>query len=302
MKNQLSLFIMVIRHLSHNAIDKKKWDEIISQATNGLIYAKSWYLDVVSPKWEALISDDYAYVMPIPIKRKYKMPYIVQPILTQQLGIFSSEALSKEIIRSFIQKLPSYSYELNLNATNFFPGAIQLPNYVLNLNYPYEVLAKAYTKNTTRNIDKAIKSKLNLIDQFDIEDFIAFYESVSKKYKPTDCACMRELLNKGLQDQVFKLKAITDTDGEVIAALCFTEFNNRITYLIPVSNEKGKKESAMFFLVDTIIRQEAKKNMVLDFEGSAIDGIARFYKGFGAKNQPYYIIKKLRPSFLVGKI
>jgi len=293
---------MVIRHLSHNTIDKKKWDEFISQTTNGLIYAKSWYLDVVSPKWEALISDDYKYVMPVPVKRKYKVPYIVQPLLTQQLGIFSSEPLTKEIIRKFIQKLPSYSYELNLNAANFYPGAIQLPNYVLNLNYPYEVLAKAYSKNTNRNIEKAIKSKLNIIDNFDTASFITFYGSVSKKYKPADCACMRELITKGLQEQVFTLKAVTDAEGEVIAALCYSTYNNRITYLIPVSNEKGKKECGMFYLVDKIIREESGKNKILDFEGSAIEGIARFYKGFGAKNQPYYIIKNLRPSFLIGRL
>ena len=293
---------MVIRHLSHKAIDKKQWDEFISQANNGLVYALSWYLDVVSPAWEALVTDDFKYVMPVPIKRKYKVPYIVQPVLTQQLGVFSNSPLTKDIIRQFIHKLPSYSYELNLNASNYFPDAIQSPNYLLNLNYPYETLVKAYSKNTIRNIDKAVKNKLNIIDEFDIESFISFYESVTKKYKPTDCECMRELLTKGVNEHVFRLKAVINAEHEIIAALCYTEYNNRITYLIPVSNEKGKNESAMFYLVDSIIRQNSAKDKTLDFEGSAIDGIARFYKGFGAKNQPYYIIKNLRPSFLVGRI
>ena len=30
--------------------------------------------------------------------------------------------------------------------------------------------------------------------------------------------------------------------------------------------------------------------------------VARLYSGFGAKNKPYYILKRFRPSFLVGKI
>ena len=77
---------MFIRHLSHKSIDKEKWDQVISAANNGLIYAKSWYLDIVSPNWEALVSDDYNFVFPIPIKRKYKLPYIVQPPLAQQIG------------------------------------------------------------------------------------------------------------------------------------------------------------------------------------------------------------------------
>ena len=57
----------------------------------------------------------------------------------------------------------------------------------------------------------------------------------------------------------------------------------------------------MFLLIDHIIRQEAGKNTILDFEGSKIEGVARFYKGFGAKNHPYFILKRMRPSFLIGK-
>jgi len=84
--------------------------------------------------------------------------------------------------------------------------------------------------------------------------------------------------------------------------LCYTLFKDRFTYLIPVSNEQGKKDSAMFYLVDHLIRQTAGQDKILDFEGSSIHGVARFYRGFGAENQPYHIIKKLRPSFLVGRV
>lgn len=293
---------MTIRHLSHNNINKKVWDEFISLADNGLIYAQSWYLDVVSPQWEALISDDFKFVMPVPIKRKYKIPYIVQPLLTQQLGIFSIEPVTPDIIRKFIQKLPSYSYQLNLNASNFLPDADVYPNYILSLDKPYEKIAEIYSKNTARNVEKAAKSNLSITKNISIDDFIVFYKSVSKKFKTTDCGCMRELIKNGIERQQLHIKGVVDKDNILIAALCYTEYNNRITYLIPVSNETGKKLSAMFYLIDSIIRQNTSKNKLLDFEGSAIEGIARFYKGFGAIYQPYYIIKNLRPSFLIGKI
>jgi hypothetical protein len=38
--------------------------------------------------WEALVADDYEYVMPLRYKTKYAIPYLVQPILTQQLAFF----------------------------------------------------------------------------------------------------------------------------------------------------------------------------------------------------------------------
>lgn len=293
---------MVIRHLLHEEIDKKEWDEYISEANNGFVYALSWYLDVVSPNWEALISDDFKFIMPVPIKKKFKVPYIVQPLFTQQLGIFSKEPINIEIIKDFIKKLPSYSYQTNLNAYNYYPDATEYPNYILSLDKPYIELANIYSKNTVRNIKKAINNNLSITENVDIENFMLFYESVSKKLKPTDCVCMKELIKSGIEKNIFYLKGVIDKENKLIAALCQIEFNNRITYLILVSNDAGKKSSAMFYLIDSIIRQNSATNKILDFEGSAIEGIARFYKGFGAINQPYYIIKNLRPSFLVGKI
>lgn len=293
---------MLIRHLAHKSIDKEKWDQVISAATNGLIYAKSWYLDIVSPNWEALVSENYTYVFPIPIKRKYKLPYIVQPHLAQQLGIFSNQSITVDIIRLFIQKLPSYSYELNLNEHNLLPGLNGEPNYILNLSKSYKELANSYSKNTIRNIDKAQKLKLKIIDEISLDSFISFYQETSKTYKAIDAECLEKLILAGKQHTEIKLCGVFNASDEMIAALCYTEFKQRITYLVPVSNEMGKKEFAMFYLVDEIIRKEAAKDKLLDFEGSKIEGVARFYKGFGAKNHPYYILKKLRPAFLIGRI
>lgn len=293
---------MLIRHLKHNSIDKEKWDKHISSAKNGLIYAKSWYLDIVSPKWEALVSDDYSYIFPIPIKRKYKLPYIVQPPLSQQLGIFSNQVVSDDIIRLFIQKLPSYSYELNLNEHNRLTGVIGTPNYVLDLSKNYNEISTCYSKNTIRNIEKAKKLHLEIIENISLISFIDFYQHTKKTYKAIDCECLEKLISAGLQHTEFRLSGVLDASKEMIAALCYTEFNQRITYLVPVSNENGKQSFAMFYLVDKIIQREAGNNKLLDFEGSKIEGIARFYKGFGAKNHPYYTLKKFRPQFLIGKI
>jgi hypothetical protein len=94
---------------------------------------------------------------------------------------------------------------------------------------------------------------------------------------------------------------VFSSKNRLIATLCALDSNNKITYLLPISSSEGKSSSAMFYLIDFIIRREANSSTELDFEGSSIEGIARFYKGFGAVNQPYYILKQFRPSFLTGK-
>ena len=45
-----------IRFLAHNQIDKKQWDRCVEESANGLIYAYSFYLDQMSPGWNAIVS------------------------------------------------------------------------------------------------------------------------------------------------------------------------------------------------------------------------------------------------------
>ena len=293
---------MQIKHLRNSAIDYSLWDACILQSSNHLAYAYSWYLDIVSPGWEALVSEDYDFVMPLPTKSKYKIPYLVQPILTQQLGIFSKQEINEEIVNEFIKEIPYYSYELNLNERNYFPKALIYPNFLLNLNKSYQELASVYSKNNQRNIEKA--SKLNLRVEFDIDssEFLNFYFEVEKQFISVKKNILEKLIDKGVSEKVIKICGVYSSTNELIAAVCLLISSNRITYLLPVSNAEGKTSSAMFLFIDQFIRKNSGNDLIFDFEGSRIEGIARFYRGFGARNHPYYILKRFRPSFLINKL
>ena len=60
----------MIKYLKYEHIDKEKWDECIEQSFNGVIYAYSWFLDVVCEEWEALVEGDYERVFPINFRKK----------------------------------------------------------------------------------------------------------------------------------------------------------------------------------------------------------------------------------------
>ena len=47
----------------------------------------------------------------------------------------------------------------------------------------------------------------------------------------------------------------------------------------------------MFKIIDHQLNNISGKDLILDFEGSEIEGIARFYRGFGTKTMTYYNIK-----------
>lgn len=292
---------MQIEYMEHSSIDKKKWDEAILSADNGLLYACSWYLDCIAPKWDALIADNYTYLFPITIKYKYKIPYLVQPFLAQQLGLFSQETISETILNKFINKLPSYSYEINLNYANPTDEGIPMTNLVLELQKPYDQLKPAFTKNTLRNIAKA-RSREYRFSELNFDEFILNYQAIEHKDKKVNQTLITRVIKAGVDRGKIHCCGLKSPDGNYDALLAYGYFNKRISYLFPASTERGKQHSAMFMLVDELVQTYAMQADCLDFEGSMIEGIARFYRGFGATGQPYRILKQLRPSFLIGKI
>ncbi len=293
---------MQIQHLQHKHIDFRKWDDTILSSANHLGYAYSWYLDIVSPGWEALVTDDYEFIMPLPVKRKYKIPYLVQTVLTQRLGIFFFFVLSDEVMQLFIKNIPYYSYELNMNERNFNAEVTKLPNYVLKLNDPYENIQQKYSKNTVRNIEKAQKNNVRIVDKIEIEEFISLFSQVNPNAIAVIKSTYRAILTTGTKNKMITISGAYNTKDELIAGICHFFTGKRIVCLLPVSNAEAKKTSAMFLLIDSLIRTFAETDRIVDFEGSQIEGIARFYRGFGAADQPYYLLKKFRPNFLVGKI
>ena len=50
----------------------------------------------------------------------------------------------------------------------------------------------------------------------------------------------------------------------------------------------------MHKIVDTFIMENSGKDNILDFEGSMIPGIARFYESFGSEKKIYKRVRKNR--------
>ena len=290
---------MKIKSLKNNQIDYKKWDECIAKSKNRLVYPYSWYLDVVSPGWEALILGDYEYIMPLTVKNKLGINYLVQPILTQQLGVYSPQNIDAKIMKKFRRNIFFLSYEINLNYGNYEPGLLISPNYVLKLDSSYDEIFGNYSDNTKRNLQSAYKCSLQIKEIEDSIDFIDFIFSVNKNYRLAHKIMATELIEVALLNNKIVLYGVYNIQNQLITALGLLKDDRRLTYLMPASNEQGKAMRAMFFLIDQIIRKYTGTGMTLDFEGSQIPGIARFYRGFGASNEPYYLMRRFRPKFLM---
>ena len=283
---------MEIKYIKHSEINRQKWDDCIQNACNSLVYAESWFLDIVSPHWEALVLDDYEYVMPLPVKKKYGISFLVQPPLTQQLGIFSASKIDENIVGHFIEKIPYRSYHLDFNEQNLYSKGIKQHNFILNLNKDYRTIRSAYSENTKRNVKKAYNFNVEIKTDISISDFLKFYYMTEKKYPVAPNAKANKLIIESSEKNAITIFGAYNINNQLISALCLLHSSKRLIYWLPVSNKEGKNTSSMFKIVDEIILKYANSNVVLDFEGSNIAGIARFYQGFGGELRHYYQIKR----------
>jgi hypothetical protein len=291
----------MIRFLQNNEIDRTAWDQCVSESRQGLIYGMSWYLDLVSPGWCGLEDDDYSAVMPLPVKKKYGIPYIIQPLYAQQLGVFSEKEVPPEKIVEFINAIPSqYKYiALNLNFANEIRSRFSSPgknsNFELALNQLYENIEAEYSTNTRRNIQKA--AGLNISFNGSPEELVRLKaENTAKNRKRISPQKIMEYVS-GVMEHGSGFVCTASADDKTCAAVLFLHHKKRIYYLIPVSDFLGKEKKAMFAIIDLVIQKFAGSSMILDFEGSNIPGLARFFEGFGAINHPYPVLKINRLPF-----
>jgi hypothetical protein len=268
-------------------------------ALNTLIYGYSWYLDEAAPGWDALVLDDYEAVFPLIHNRKFFIRYLYQPLFTQQLGLFYRNLLGAEQLSEFIKAIPEKFrfIDINLNEANM-PGDenVNIPltrkkNYVLDLEKPYPKITKGFSEQTRRNIAKSHKTGLS-ISAITADAVIDLY--VRNKGPETirvttqDYRKLSRIAAAINRSQLLHSVAVVNDTGTVLASALFAIQQERIIYLIGASTQEGRARRAMYFLFDHLVREYAEKPFLLDFEGSEIPGVARFFKGLGGKKQPYY--------------
>ena len=287
---------------NRNAIDTVKWDKCIANSFNGIIYGFSWYLDIVCDKWEALIEDDYIRVMPLTAGYKYYTYYLYQPFFTQQLGVFSVPKLDSAIINNFLDHIPSKykMIEINLNTFLKFENSkfVYKKNvtYQLDLIKQYDNISALYSAYTKRNLNHARSNQLVFSQGLNSDEFVELYKkSLYKKntgLKDQNYEVLKKLVAFSFQHNIGKIHCVWDEKKQLHAAVFFIRSHNKSITLAAVTSLEGRKSRAMFYLLDEYIKANSESNLILDFEGSNIEGVAQFYAGFGAQACEYYTIKQ----------
>ena len=281
------------------------------------IYACTWYLDCVSPDWNALVwpsAQNYRVVMPLPVKKKWGLSVVQQPLSCQYLGLFSREEIAEETMGVFLESLSRhFSY---ISVYDFHPRHTPLlrnilPAYSefefnekvthwLSLDKTYAEVANKYNGDRRKNLKRARKYDWECFESQDVEPLVSlFRENHASKIQNVKESAYEQL--RSLTDIILEKAAGTiryaSLRGEIHAGIMILKQNGMGIYIFNAADAVGRKGNARTFLLDQYFREAAGQLENFDFESPEVASIADFYESFGVEKQMLISIKKNRLPF-----
>jgi len=296
--------------LSREQIDAQTWDNHIHNSQQCVIYALSWYLDIVCEQWEALVwpsAEDFSIAMPLPVRRKLGIRVLYQPLFCQYSGIFSKHELQAEQCEAFLQVLAARFYYIS-NYT-FSPenypvmDSLCLKSFELQVfqthwlhfAQPYPALYAAYSKDRRKNLKRSRGIDWEFVESEDLGPLIALFAENHAagigSIKADAYQVLRRLGERCIQNGCGRLW-YAYARSRIGAGMLLAQYHGRVIYLFNAADHAGRKGNARAVMLDSYFRENTATKSVFDFESPQKESIAGYYAGFGAVATPFYCIKR----------
>ena len=284
----------MIKRLKYNEVDWEKYQKCLENSEQKIYSADKKFLDVTAGKnWEVLILNDYEAIMPISFLKKMGFKIVVNPKLTQQLGVFSekdSEKINEKFLAYLNKNYRVWYYAFN-EKNAFNSDLRKRKNFILEPN-SYEIVRQKYSPKRKR------KLRLNpgVIEFSEIKEKITFdearnfiHENMIGAGKEKDLLEYIEILQK------FSTQNLIDFYGFY--------FKGNLTNLIAIYQEKYISVLLGTYNVKDLVKQNGASNLIdyaimknvetkiFDFEGGDLPNMEEYFRGFRAEMKHYSVVE-----------
>lgn len=299
--------------LSRSAIDSEQWDQLIEKSQQNIIYAKSWYLDIICEDWSAIVwpnTGPYEVVMPLPLKTKWGRKVIQQPFYCQFLGVFSQNEITPQIAYEFLTVLDfnfDYISAYRFNPPNFRSLQVILPGFEklmaqihfthqLDLSRPFDEIYSGYSLDRKLNIKRSQKAGWTVTESNDIKPLIALFREehasgIQGGVSDSAFELLEKLYEKLMPDGYAKLYYAVRNET-IHAGVLLVRSGATTIYLFNAADIIGRNDNARSFILNEYFCENAGSQNVFDFESPQVDSIARFYRSFGSVETHFFSISK----------
>ncbi len=251
--------------------------------------------------------------LPYVVAKKKSFKIITPQFLSPYQGVWikypegqkyaSKVGYEKEVINSLINQLP----KVDAFKQNFMPGfknwmPFSWKGYEQTTRYTYiindisnpEIVFSDFKENIRREIRKAKKSlTIKVVDDIDL-----MYQLKQKVYQenndvyPIPKSKLDAVFNYCKEHDCGELLIAQDEKGSIHSIILYVWDNESAYYLHGVTDSEYKTSGSMSLLLWEAIKKSSNKTKVFNFEGSMVESIERFFRGFGGEQTPYFQINK----------
>ena len=304
--------------------NKEKYIEFCKIEKDIPLYSRDWWLDAVCDEgvWDVALveeKDKIVASMPFYIKKKAFFKAITLPKLTQSMGpyikypknqtLYKRLSYEKKIMNELIEQLPKvdiFNQSFHHSITNWLP--FYWKNYTQSTGYTYIIedlsdidnIFSNFTSSTRKEIRKAQKSGIEVIDSDDIESFYEIIKITLKKKNlksRESINFIKRLYERAKDENSVMMKFAIKENVIYSVSLCF--YDNKTLYaVIGGSNRDIKLIGSQQLLKWETMKFASSKNLSFDFEGSMIEGVEYRNRSFGAIQKPYFNINRVDSKVL----
>jgi hypothetical protein len=280
------------------------------------VFEQPWWLDAVAPgRWSAAVVQNGAEVvarLPYTYRRRPGLIAIVQPELTQTLGPWVANLegkyarrleREKRLLGRLIELLPPFDFlrvNLSPNLTNWLP--FYWAGFDATVRYTYRIddltdlerVQAEFQEHVRRGIRKAAGVVAVECDHA-LDDLLRLNAQTFARQgrrPPYSDAFVRRLDAACAARGARRIFVAVDAAGKPHAAL-YVVWDERTLYpIINARDPTSRAFGANTLLYWEAIRLASQVSRAFDFEGSMLEPIEHFVRGFGARQTAYFSISK----------
>ncbi|WP_240804915.1 GNAT family N-acetyltransferase [Cupriavidus oxalaticus] len=305
---------------------QRRYRQLCSTA-NIPLFSQAWWLDATAGpgNWGAALVERGGQVvasLPYFLRRKYGFSVITQPRLAMMAGPWlapmagkqaSVLGQQKELMDELIAKLPRFDHfqqHWDPSQTNWLPFALK--GFRQTTNYTYvlddlsdtEALWNGMQHNIRGEIRKAgSRHGLLVRDDLGIDEFIHLNRQVFNRQRmrlPYADDYVRRLDAACAVRGARKIFIAVDKAGRRHAGAYLVWDGQVAYYLMAGSDPTLRTSGAGSLCIWEAIRFASGVACTFDFQGSMLAPVERFFRGFGARPQPYFFVQKTPSCILMA--
>jgi Acetyltransferase (GNAT) domain len=280
------------------------------------IFEQPWWLDAVAPgQWgaaEVKRGDQVVARLPYMHRRRLGLTTIGQPPFTQVLGPWLAPMegkyarrveTEKKLLTQLVESLPPFDFfrqSLSPSLTNWLP--FYWAGFEATVRYTYRItdltdldrVRSEFQEQVRRGIKKA-ENAVEIDHDFSLEDLLRLNEQTYARQgvkSPDDPDLIRRLDAACAARGARRIIGAVDAEGRTHAAL-YVVWDERALYaLINARDPELQTFGSNTLLYWEAIKLASEVSQLFDFEGSMLEPIEHFFRGFGGRQTPYFSISK----------